>query len=236
MSWSTITLEVFIRREFGERYLSIGRVILGILTLRFFLGIANFRSTFSWIPGISPLASERSINRFFVICFMLLSLLHLLRIIQRNNKGITYHSRSFGVSFLNFLTKLPPVQIGELQFSITDFVLYRFIEPGLCLCVAWFLIPGPSFTQRWILWSSVAMFFHNNMQYSGRRGRYLDIIDSQIESDYYISMQEEATQPQTKQQTAGYAVMAEPSVAHLKTMQQTDIQATVRETIGTVAQ
>jgi len=39
MSWSTITLEVFIRREFGERYLSIGRVILGILTLRFFLGI-----------------------------------------------------------------------------------------------------------------------------------------------------------------------------------------------------
>lgn len=232
MSWSTITLEVFIRREFGERYLSFGRMILGWLTIRFFLSIANLRNTFSWVPGVSSLASEVTINRGFVTCYMLLCLVHLFRVWQRNRAGIPWHSHSFGVSWLEFLTTLPPLRIGGINLTITDFILYRFIEPGLCFLVAWFLVPGPSFTRNWLIWSSLAMLVHNNMAYAMRRARFLDMLDSQIESGYYNSVREEALDHSSKYQTAGHAVMPMPSQPLLEKMDQADLAATVLEIMG----
>lgn len=232
MSWSTITLEVFMRREFGERYLSFGRILLGLCTIRFFLGIANLRTTFSWVPGISPLASQVTINRWFVTCYMLLCLIHLLRVWQRNRAGTPWHSHSFGVSWLEFLTTLPSLRIGGIELRITDFMLYRFIEPGLCLLVAWFLVPGPSFTRNWMIWASLAMFVHNNMAYAMRRVRFLDMLDSQIESGYYNTVREETLDQSSKYQTAGHAVMPMPSQPLLEKMAQADIEATVSATMG----
>lgn len=234
MSWSTITLEVFIRREFGERYLSFGRMVLGWLTIRFFLSLANIRTSFSWIPGISPLATEVTVNRWFVTCYLLLCFIHLLRVWQRNREGAPWHSQSFGVSWLEFLTALPPLRLGGLNLRITDFMLYRFIEPGLCLFVALYFVPGPSFTRNWIIWSSLAMLVHNNMVYGMRRSRFLDMLDSQIESGYYNSVREEALDHSSQYQTAGHAVMPMPPKPLLEKMDQADLAATVLETMGGV--
>lgn len=236
MSWSSVTLDVFIRRDFGERYLDVGRVLLGLLTLRFFLGLANLQTALSWVPGIQPLASQRTINRWFMTCFVLLTLVHLLRIALRNHAGVPWHSHSFGVSWLDFLTMLPPVRIGDIQLRISDWMLYRFIEPGLCLFIAATLVPGPSFTRSWLIWCSIAMLIHNNLIFNAQRGRFLDLLDSQIESGHYNSVREEALGDASKYQTAGHMVMPMPPKPLLESMEAAEIEATVHETMGGVAE
>jgi hypothetical protein len=230
LSWSTVTLDVFVRREFGERYLTLSRVIIGLLTIRFFLMLANIQTAFDWLPGVRPLASERTINQWYLICFTLLALLHLARIWQRNHAGRPYHSYSFGLSWLDFLTALPPLRIGRFQFQVTDWMLYRFIEPGLCLTVAWYMLPGPSFTRSWLIWASLAMLVHNNAVYSSRRGRFLDMLDGHIESGYYNQMRSEALGESAAYKAVGYAVMPLPPLP--ESVHEVDMQATVAETMG----
>lgn len=231
MSWSTVTLEVFIRREFGERYLGLTRVILGLLTIRFFLALANLQTALSWVPGIRPLSSERSINAWFVICFLLLSLTHLARIWQRNHAGVVWHSRSFGRSWLDFLIDLPPLRIGRTQIRVTEWMLYRFVEPALCLVVAAALVPGPSFTRSWLIWSSLAMLIHNNMVFTHQRNRFLDMLDGYIEGGYYNERQSEALGQSSSYRKLGYAVMPMPPI-DLPETGDVDISATVAETMG----
>ncbi len=232
LSWSTVTLDVFVRREFGERALTLARVTIGLLTIQFFLMLANIQTAFAWVPGVNPLASARTINQWYLICFVLLAILHLVRIWQRNQAGIPYHSRSFGRSWLDFLTMLPPWRIGRFQFQITDWMLYRFIEPGLCLIVAWYLVPGPSFTQNWLIWASLATLIHNNAVYTRLRDRFLDMLDGHIESGYYNQRRSEALDESAAYKAVGYAIMPLPAVRLPETVQEVDMQATVAATMG----
>lgn len=230
MSFSSITLDCFVRKEFGERHYTIVRVAMGWLMLQFFLMLANLQNAFSWVPGIQPLASERGINRGLVLCFLALSLVHIFRIWQRNHAGIVWHSHSWGISHLSFLMSLPALRIRDMEFRITDWALYRYLEPGLCLLISWYLIPGPSFTRNWLIWCSLAMLIHNNQVFFARRTRFLDMLDSQIESGYYNTMREEATGASSKYQTAGHTAMPLPPQTVVESMQKADIELTVRET------
>lgn len=231
MSWSTCTLEVFVRREHGERYLNIGRVIMGWLTIRFCLWLANLQHTFSWIPGV-PAVGEATINGWFLTCYLVLSALHILRIWQRNFAGVPYHSYSFGISWLDFLTYLPPLRIGRYHLRITEWMLYRFMEPAICFSLALFLMPI-SFTRSWLLWASVAMLLHNNMVYAARRTRFLDMLDSHIESGYYNDLRSEALGQQSGKRHVGYVEMPLPPVPLSQEAGDADIAATVAETMGT---
>jgi len=232
MSWSTVTLEVFIRKDFGERYLSFGRIILGLLTIRFFLMLANLQTSLSWLPGVRPLASERAINQWFVACYLLLSLIHLVRIQQRNRAGVAWHSRSFGISSLSFLTTLPTLPLFGFRIRITDWMLYRFIEPFLCLLVVLCLMPEPSFTRNWFIWSSIAMLVHNNMVYNARRDRFLDLVDSHIEGGYYDELSSDVRNPAATYQATGYVAMPVPPLRLPELDEAVDMQTTLAETMG----
>ncbi len=231
MGWSTCTLEVFIRREQGERYLSVGRVILGWLTIQFFLGLANLQNSLSWLPGIEPMTTENAINRWYLTCYLLVSCVHLLRIWQRNLAGVPWHSHSFGISWLDFLIFLPALRIGNYRFRVTEWMLYRFIEPALCFAGIYYLMPG-GFTRSWLLWASIAMLLHNNMQFNMRRSRFLDMLDSHIESGYYNRLQSEATGQQSSYRQVGYVEMALPPIPLPPGSEEVDLTTTVIETMG----
>jgi len=231
MSWSTCTIEVFVRREHGERYLSIGRAIMGWVTIQFFLWVANLQNSFAWIPGMLP-ASEATMNRWYLTCYLLLSALHLLRIGQRNLARVPYHSYSFGISWLDFLTYLPPLRVGRYNLRITAWILYRFLEPAICFTFVWFLLPG-SFTRSWLLWASICMLIHNNMVYASRRSRFLDMLDSHIESGYYNDLRSDALGQQSGKRHVGYVEMPLPPMKVADDVDDADIAATVAETMGT---
>lgn len=234
MSWSSATLDVFIHREFGERYLSVGRIILGWMTIQFFLSIAGLQNTLSWIPGIPSTGSDPSINSWYLISYAVLSGIHLLRIWQRNQAGVIWHSRSFGVSWLDFLTHLPPLRLGRYELRITEWMLYRFLEPGLCFALAMFLMPI-SFTRSWLLWASFTMFIHNSMIWNAKRQKFLDMIDGHIEGGYYNDLRSDALGQGagSDKRQMGYAEIPIPTVLMSELAAPVDFSATVAETMGT---
>ncbi len=234
MSWSACTLEVFVRREQGERYLTVGRVILGWMTMQFFLGLANLQHIFSWIPGMPQLASEATINRWYLTCYLVLSAVHLLRIWQRNQAAIPWHSRSFGISWLDFLADLPPLRLGRYHLRISEWMLYRFIEPLMCFSAVYFLMPG-SFTRSWLIWASITMLIHNNMTYTARRERFLDMVDSHIESGYYNDLRSDTIGQKSGTRHVGYVEMPLPLIPMPQDAGEVDIAATVAATMGTAS-
>lgn len=230
MSWSACTLDVFVRFEQGERYLTVGRVILGWLTIRFFLALANLQHSFSWIPGI-PHTGEATINRWYLASYLLLSLLALGRIWQRNHAGVIWHSRSFGRSWLDFLVDLPPLRLGRYQLRISDWMLYRFIEPAICFTAFYFLVPE-SFTRSWLLWASITMLIHNNMIYNSRRERFLDMVDGYIEGGYYNDLRSDAVGQKSGTRQMGYVEMPLPIVPLPEMGKKVDFSATVAAAMG----
>jgi hypothetical protein len=229
LGWASITLEVFVRRDFGERYLTAGRVLIGYLFIQAVMALANLRLVVMMVlPGAEPPGAPTAIHRWFVSSFLLLSLVHLLRIFLRNRAGIPWYSRAHGVSWLQFLIPLS-------GYRLSDWVLYRFVEPGLCLMVAWFLLPvllpDGGFTRNWLIFASLGLFFHNNMTYNHMRNKYLDLVDGEIVSRHFNEARQ-ATGGQSKSvyQTAGYSVIPVPRAA--QEMLTPDIAARVQATLG----
>ena len=222
LGWSAYTLEVFVRYEYGERYLSAVRVVLSWLTLRFILLLANLQGGLSWIPGVPP-ASEATLNQFYLTAYLMVSGVHLLRIWQRNQVGAVWHSFSFGISWLSFLPHLPPLRLGRYSFQITDWMLYRFMEPALCFAVIYYLLPG-GFTRSWLLWASIAMLIHNNMVWNNRRERFLDMLDSHIEGGYYNDLRSDTLGQKSGMRHVGYVEITMPSRPVPKAVEQVDMQ------------
>ena len=233
VGWMSRTISVFTRREFGEEDLNIGHTLISLLTIRFFLFFANIQTSMSFIPGIQPLAEDRSINRTFVTCFIVVSAIHILRIAWRNNQGIPWHSHNFGVSWIAWLRDLPPVTLWGIRIQITDGLLYRVIEPVLCYVVIGLLLPD-SFTRSYLLWASVALMIRNNLVFNAQRKIHLAAINGEIESSVRKQLRDEAfgTGNPSVTQTMGFPVMPIPPMMETLGIRPGDIEATVAETMG----
>lgn len=84
------TIEVFFRRDFGERYFSLFGIYGTVATYAvFFLAI-------SLIPGKQATA----FFRVFLFASLIMFVMHQVAIWQRNQKGIRWHSRYHGTSRL----------------------------------------------------------------------------------------------------------------------------------------
>ena len=232
IGWMSRTISVFTRREFGEEELNVGHVLISLATIRFFLFFANIQTSMAFIPGVRPLAEARTINRTYVLCFIVVSAIHILRIAWRNNQGIAWHSHNFGVSWLDWMLDLPPVTIKGIRFQITDGALYRIIEPGVCYAVIWFLFPD-SFTRSYLLWAAAALMIHNNLVFNARRKQHLAAINAEIESTVKQQLREQTLgKTPSLTQTMGFPVMPVPRVMENLGIRPGDIEATVAETMG----
>lgn len=188
LGWWSILLEVFLRYDFGERYLS---------WLRLFFAY----SLLSWLvffPAVfnSALAIQGApFFKVFSVAFILFSLNHRLRIWLRYQHGIPWHSMSFGTSWLAALNL--PV-IGK-----DDWTLYRWYEPALCLLIS-FVIGRFDGTTGFVIGAgSLVLLLKNHMIYYQQRGRILDLIDARLESIYY----NDAAYGKPKEAVAGISVM-----------------------------
>jgi hypothetical protein len=212
LSWLSVSLEVFIRRDFGERYLNWLRLFLGYIAMDLFTLIPTL--IFSLIPFMAR--QYLPVSSYFSYGFLILGAYHQFRIWQRNRRGIQWHSQSFGISRLAFL-------------PISDWVLYRFVEPGGCFLVGFLIRQFDPVTGFWLMMASIALFIKNQMVYAALRGRFLDIMDSRIES----AAMQGLMQGKSKRESAGFSVVAPPMMDFLAgdAEETIDIAATVSETL-----
>lgn len=214
LGFVSVTVEAFIRRDFGSRYWTLLRVVAAWQVMRFYVLLLNLPEIVRMSFGMGR--PMRSMADWFTYAFLVLALVHLFRNWQRHRAGIPWHSQSFGISWLSFL-------------PVHDYVLYRFIEPACVLVAGWLLssVDGP--TGGWLVLAGMALFVRNNMTFSMMRDRYLDIIDARIESRYFNEVQS----GKPKQQTAGWQVVPIPQGNLFGDEDEIDISATVRETMQT---
>jgi len=228
LGWISVTLEVFTRREFGERYLSWTRVFLAWFAMGFF----DFaREIPGMVRGLIPFSQPvftAHLHPWFWQGFIVLYLIHRLHIWRRKQQGIQWHSQSFGISWLEFLPwgLLANIPVIGRYIVVNDWTLYRWIEPGLCFLAGLALEPFSWATSEWILLASVALFIKNQMVYFSTLGRFLDVIDARIEAANLTG----ALSGKSKRDTAGFSVVAVPQGENVFNATP-DIAATVKATL-----
>lgn len=239
LGWVSVTVEVFVRHGFGERYLSPLRCLVALMTLRTYLWFPNVERYFRNYANnfLNPFASDAPFviveaSYLFANAFILMCVVHLIRIWVRNNiEGKSWHSLSFGISIFDplipWLERLPGVRQGG-----GDWLLYRIIEPTLVLLFAWIVNRFDATMGWWFYLGGIALFLRNNLVYSNERSRYMDILDARIESHYFNQLQEmQNGNYRSKRETAGYSVVPVPPRI-LNELRATDIEATVATTMG----
>lgn len=212
MGWFAISVEVFLRHTFGERYLNILRVFLAAFAMGLVVFGAQVGGALGSLYGERPNALQAAggflggvVLQFVYWGFLGFSAYHLWQTYQRNKRGERWYSHSFGISRLSFLIGRR-VTAGPVDFTINDWTLYRFVEPGLiwaCSFIGGFLSGTLGF---FLFLAAVTMFIKNNYLYSQARGRILDMMDAEIERDYLT----QAMQGTDKRQTAGFTLVRPP--------------------------
>lgn len=188
LGWFSVTLEVFIRHSFGERYLSLIRVFLawqalglaGLAMFMVFQGNVN--------AGIDPIALA-----MITPVFLAAAILQLIWIQIRNWRKVPWHSRSFGLSWLH-----PLVWRWDRLF-------YRLIEPAFCFVVGLVVMQVEKIAPvgGWICFAAVALLVKNNIAFNIERDYALDKADAAIEAAYM----REAEEGRDKAKTGGFSVV-----------------------------
>lgn len=222
LSWLSITIEVFFRYQFGERYLSFLRLFLAYSTM----GLLVFYFPIFFGFG--------SLTGWFILAFLVLSAYHWLTIWVRNRSRIPWYSLSFGISRLEGL----PLGIfggdwmlccvTEPVFALIVAVLMRFLDPGL---------------GSFLLLAAFALFLKNLLMYQQYHNTFLDLADARIVAEHF----NDVLQGKPKTVTAGIppvssavrnafqtSVAASPAEAGESEPSMPDFQATMAEVLREV--
>lgn len=222
VSWNSLVTEVFVRKDFGSRYVNLGRILLALITIQLYGLFELVRQSFFQLL-IGANTPVYGVSNLVIFAFLGMSAYHLIQIHKRNNQGIAWHSRSFGESRFNFLTRIPPIRLPwGIRLEITEALLYRVIEPAICYALVYALFPEGG-TRSFLLFASLCMAIHANMVFSQQRERTLDIIDARIAANFYSAIGENGRTPYTRD-TAGFTVIPVPQSLRL---QSEDREATI---------
>lgn len=239
--WASVSVEIFIRFNFGERYLNLLRALLGYLIFRLFAGIiwmiAALPALFPRPDGITEPLPGNTILWFSVVYWSVVAT-QLLFIGWRNRQGIPWHSESFGVSVLsNFLPYLMPISRRIFGSANPEFLLYRAVEPVMVMLIGVLWLRMDQVMGTWIIMASLALLIRNNLVYNAQRHRLLDRRDAQIESQAYQLMFEQMEQGAVEydhMNRAGYSVIPMSEVdLRTEIAERQDVEDVVAATMGT---
>lgn len=221
ISW---TVQPFLRKEPGLRFLTIGNVIGAFAVARIY-EIASH-----WF-GLFPDRGQLYLFTWFIYSFTALNILHLAFVMlrerawQQGRLGEPVHSMYHGTSWLSYIPQLE-------QWGFNQRRVLRFLEPGCVLVVGMVLRPFDPITGTWLIIAAVALFIKNNLVLQHWIQRQRDLMDARIESGH---MHRTTTRPQAGQQQGH---MVRPHMTrehHLSDEDGHGIADTVRNVMGYAA-
>jgi hypothetical protein len=183
---ATVSLEVFLHRNFGERFFSPIEFIAGVLALYVFVffGWFLFAAEIAWLV-------------LFGVAALLMGTYHLFVIYQRKGKGVTIHSRYWGDS-------LPFFYGMDLSHQTIQF----YVEPALCFFVGIIFISISPLLGNWIMFGAIAWFFMCQLELRKWNNQILDAIDREIEARNFEAAVLEKKSPK---ETEGFFVPVSPN-------------------------
>jgi hypothetical protein len=181
-----ISIVPFVRKDFGERYLSWLNLSFGytvVACFMFFGGLLSF---------LTRWGGQQFMTLFF-LAFIAMSAYRRWEINRRNNAGVPWHSMYMGSSIL-------PLPFSEEK-------VYKFFEPALIFGAGNLLWALSGQVGLWLMISALALFINNHIVYYNERRAMLDMRDAEIEAKYLTA----ALSGKPVAETAGF-VVAESSI------------------------
>lgn len=210
LTFIALQTEVFLRQQFGERYLSFLQLYLswGFLA--------------SWVFFVAPLLFHGfgPLMVLYSIAFIGLSIYHRAVIWHRTNiLRRPWHTRMFGISRLTPLAARAQMALAARFPQVAPFIeldrwaLIRFGEPTLCLLTALLIGKLDHALGIWLALSAAGLFIKGNLAYYEEYNRLCDIMDAQLYNQYLWA----AMAGKPEEETAGVVAVA-PSRALRETL------------------
>jgi hypothetical protein len=186
MSWFVASTVVWLRKDFGERYLGWLNLMFGWTAIGLFTGFGNW--------ALSALSGERPsvlIEYVYLGCVGL-GIYHRVIINRKNKAGVQWHSLYSGTSHLE-----------RAGFKVSTETLQKWIEPGILIILAWMFRRFHSTPMAaWLFVSGLALALHEQMSSFHVRQDFLDKSDARIEAHFWQS----AMAGKPAQETAGFTI------------------------------
>jgi hypothetical protein len=158
-----ISIVPFIRKDFGERYLSWLNLFFGYGVV---VNLAFMGNVIGWMGG----ASFSKLMFLCYLAFVGLSFYHRWEISRKNKRGEEWHSLYMGSSIL----PLPG----------SDEKLHKFWEPLVVFVTGIVLWKISYLVGLWLTISALSLLLHNHILYHFERQRFLIARDAIIEARY----------------------------------------------------
>lgn len=205
MQTFALTVEVFLRRKFGERYLDTTMVMLGYglltLTSLFFGQTHDFTGEG---PNSLPLL-------VFAQAYLCVALMHKVETFHRNMKGERWHSQSEGLSHdalqvparlvAGVISRIVPVSLlgndyrERLRYFVHEQTHLKF-EPLLVLLLGALLHPHNGPLGFYLLLAGFAMLIKGELKRHDDRRNVLDLVDQSIEAQHQKDVMTGLKQPE----------------------------------------
>lgn len=195
----SVPAEVFLRYNFGERYLTLGRMILGYILITYYWSFST--SLLNLTRGKS--AGWDMFTSAFRLCFVLGCVFHVIWIQIRKSRGVRCHSRYAGDS-LPLWRRLPFYEAIGGQYNVQ-----LYLEPLLLMILSVILHGRSAALGEFLFFCSLSLFAKGWSQHSAFKGRLQDITDRQIEAEQLAEAGKRWRDP-AGLATDGYVIPANP--------------------------
>lgn len=169
-----LSLEIFIRRRFGERYLTWKIIVSTFFSVcvAFALIAALYHIAKPDWPYYAPRSAAA--EALWMLAFWLHCLWHKFVIWRRNRRGEQWYSYAPGDAFPFWRA-----------MGLSEIATFRFAEPAVAVLVtlACFALDIDGSMSAWLLVSGLSLFVKRQLQYYTERRTVLDMIDSRTRSE-----------------------------------------------------
>ena len=183
LGWFVMSVVVFLRKDFGERYLSWLNILFGMTAIGFFTGIGNviFSQNASHLSWTIELAYYGVIG---------LGVYHRVMIWRKNKRGAMWHSYNPGDSLIK-------------QPGVSSETVAKWIEPFLLFAMAYVAEKFHDSPLRlWLTIGGFALLVHEQVSFYMQRQQFLNMRDAMIESKNWSAVMS----GKPVQQTQGYTI------------------------------
>jgi len=190
------SFEVLVRRDFGQRYFTFPKFVIGLIILLVFTLISSAPLDFSFIyrsVGLKNLFYVELPNfsvYFFAsisLTYFFLGLTELRQHFTKEREGELWHSYFTGFSRFRFIEDISEFMNLKQVFGqhiIANHVVQIYLEPLFFLSLGLvFIIFFPIF-GLWCMLGSMALFLHGQILFARLKNEMLDQQDSRIESKF----------------------------------------------------
>lgn len=208
LSFFVVSIVVFLRKDFGMRYLSVMNIFFGMFAIGWFTGVGNFIFSI----GQDHVSYAIGIAYYGMIA---LAIYHRWSMRKKERNGQVMHSLYPGTS----LIRLP---------GVSHETMAKWIEPALvilCGYIAGKMHDNP--LRLWLMISGIGLFVHEQIAFHLQRENFLNMRDAMIESRNWSA----AIQGKPAEQSQGYTIAASNReiLGDLKNFSHEDIQKVLRE-------